>query len=187
MSHLEIEHAKRLCLKLPIIEPSPAASITDGAIAVFHQLIQRQALDKELMIDVVDYRHLAQGSQVLLICHHSHYALDFADGVAGLLYRDRRAQGSLSERLSLGLSRLKAMAEAIIEPLALGFAGDRLLLRLEDRLWAPNRSEVAQQAQTVIARALEAAGHPDSAVVALEEDRRRALGFSVKLQRALIV
>ena len=61
----------------------------EAFIPVFHDWIQHQRLD-ELLIDVVDYRHVHDGPAVMLIAHDAHYAIDVADGRMGLLYSRRR-------------------------------------------------------------------------------------------------
>ena len=77
----------------------------EDVIPVFHEWIQNRVLD-ELLIDVVDYRHVHNGPGVMLIAHDAHYAIDVADGHMGLLYSRRRetqpgrnAIQSVSERL----------------------------------------------------------------------------------------
>lgn len=116
-------------------------------IPVFHDWIQHQRLD-ELLIDVVDYRHVHDGPAVMLIAHDAHYAIDVADGRMGLLYSRRRethpsrnAIQSVSERLHSVLQCvLKACRLLEAEPSLQGrlkFRGDEMLLRINDRLVSP--------------------------------------------------
>ncbi|MDE0206482.1 MAG: hypothetical protein OXP66_10705 [Candidatus Tectomicrobia bacterium] len=116
-------------------------------IPVFHDWIQNQALD-ELLIDVVDYRHVPDGPGVILIAHDAHYAIDMADERPGLLYSRRRethptrnAIRSATERLHSVLQcALRAALALEAEPSLAGrvkFRGDELLLRINDRLVSP--------------------------------------------------
>ena len=116
-------------------------------IPVFHDWIQHQRLD-ELLIDVVDYRHVHDGPAVMLIAHDAHYAIDMAGGRMGLLYSRRRETHpsrngiqSVTERLHSVLQcALKACRLLEAEPSLQGrvkFRGDELLLRVNDRLVSP--------------------------------------------------
>ena len=116
-------------------------------IPVFHDWIQNQRLD-ELLIDVVDYRHVQDGPGIILIAHDAHYAIDMADGRLGLLYSRRRethptrnAIQSVTERLhSVVQCALHAGLALETEPSLAGrlkFRGDELLLRVNDRLVSP--------------------------------------------------
>lgn len=116
-------------------------------IPVFHDWIQSQRLD-ELLIDVVDYRHVHEGPGVMLIAHDAHYAIDTADGRMGLLYSRRRethptrdAIQNLTERLhSVLRCAFRAGLALENEPSLAGrlkFRSDELLLRINDRLVCP--------------------------------------------------
>ena len=119
----------------------------EAFIPVFHDWIQNQALD-ELLIDVVDYRHVHDGPGVMLIAHDAHYAFDTTGGRAGLLYSRRRETHasrhgirSVTERLHSVLQcALRAALALESEPALAGrvaFRGDELLLRVNDRLVSP--------------------------------------------------
>ena len=116
----------------------------EDVIPVFHDWIQQQRLD-ELLIDVVDYRHVHNGPGVMLIAHDAHYAIDVADGRMGLLYSRRRethparnATHSVTERLQSALQCALAAGQRLeAEPSLQGrlkFRGDELLVRVNDRL-----------------------------------------------------
>lgn len=113
----------------------------EGLIPVFHRWIQDRALD-ELLIDVADYRHVAQGPGLLLIAHDAHYAVDATDGRLGLLYaRKRPAAGSLGERLRDAVGKVLDAGLALEREAALGglrIPGDRWSVRAADRLLAPD-------------------------------------------------
>lgn len=119
----------------------------EAFIPVFHDWIQHQRLD-ELLIDVVDYRHVHDGPAVMLIAHDAHYAIDVADGRMGLLYSRRRethpsrtAIQGVPERLHSVLQcALEACRLLEAEPSLQGrlkFRGDEMLLRVNDRLVSP--------------------------------------------------
>ena len=132
-------------LKLFLQEPAEVEM--EDFIPVFHDWIQHQRLD-ELLIDVVDYRHVHDGPGVMLIAHDAHYAMDMADGRIGLLYSRRRethparnAIQSVTERLQSVLQCALAACQRLeTEPALQGrlkFRGDELLLRINDRLVSP--------------------------------------------------
>lgn len=132
-------------LKL-FLQDAPQVNLEDF-IPVFHDWIQHQRLD-ELLIDVVDYRHVHDGPGVMLIAHDAHYAIDVAGGRMGLLYSRRRethpsrkAIQSVAERLHSVLGcAFKACRLLEAEPSLQGrlkFRGDEMLLRINDRLVSP--------------------------------------------------
>jgi len=126
----------------------------EAFIPVFHHWIQSQCLD-ELLIDVADYRHVHHGPGVILIAHDAHYAMDAAGGRLGLLYSRRReahpnrlAIDDTRERLTSVLfcaltacQRLEAEAAFHGQ---LRFRTDGFILRINDRLHAPNTLDVFQ-------------------------------------------
>ncbi len=136
-------------LKLFVQEPIGVE--LDAFIPIFHHWIQNQVLD-DVLIDVTDYRHVHHGPGVMLIGHEAHYAIDMADGRMGLLY-SRRRETHASQIGSYGIAeRLKSVfstALAVCQRLEadatlqgnLKFRGDELLVRVNDRLLAPNRSD----------------------------------------------
>ena len=126
----------------------------EAFIPVFHHWIQSQCLD-ELLIDVADYRHVHNGPGVILIAHDAHYAMDAAGGRLGLLYSRRRethphrlAIDDTRERLtSVFFCALTACqrleAEAAFHG-QLRFRTDGFILRINDRLYAPNTLDAFQ-------------------------------------------
>ncbi|PON19297.1 hypothetical protein C2W62_03405 [Candidatus Entotheonella serta] len=117
-------------------------------IPIFHQWIQQQELE-ELLIDVVDYRHVHHGPGVILIAHDAHYAMDASDGRLGLLYSRRREshpsrhgiEDTRERFASVFLCALNACQQLEAEAAFQGrlrFRTDRLTLRINDRLHAPN-------------------------------------------------
>ena len=128
-------------------EPSLAA-----LIPVFHRWIRTHAL-ADLLIDVADYRHVPNGPGVILIGHDAHYGMDSAvGGWPGFLYSRRRETGNSRQNIRSVPQRLQSVfrdtltacrflaAEPAL-PAALQFRTDRLLLRVNDRLHAPNTDD----------------------------------------------
>jgi hypothetical protein len=133
--------ASKLSLKLYARGPIPDPALFT---ATFHEFIRRKDLP-ELMIDVVDYGHVHEGPAVLFVGHEADYAIDLGEGRAGLFHQRKRAKavgdGSFAATLEDSLRRtLDVAAHLEREPRLAGlvFATDELLLRIADRLHAPN-------------------------------------------------
>ena len=115
----------------------------EAFVPVFHAWIRDHALPDEVMIDVADYAHVVDGPGVLLVCHEGHYVIDRKAGRWSLVYnRKRGSEGaSLEERLRVPLRRLARAASLLAEDATLPkirFRTDELVLRVYDRLHAPN-------------------------------------------------
>lgn len=135
--------ARRLQVKLYVKDSSTVAP--RDLVPILHRWIQERRLD-ELMIDVADYAHVHHGPGVLLVCHAANYSFDQEGGRAGLLYaRKRDVDGSPGERLALAFRAALVAARALEEEPALAaklaFRTDEILLRVADRLLAPNRAD----------------------------------------------
>ena len=90
--------AQQLSVKL--FAQDPAAVDLAGFIPIFHRWIQESRLAGRLLIDVADYRHVANGPGIVLIAHEAHYALDAEHGPLGLQCARRRDEpGPLEEKL----------------------------------------------------------------------------------------
>jgi len=113
-------------------------------IPIFHDWIRRKRLEDRLLIDVADYRHVADGPGVMLVAHEAHYGLDQGGGRLGLLCsRKRDEPGDASERLRDAVrDALRAGHYLEQEPtFPLRFRGGELELRIQSRLLAPNTPE----------------------------------------------
>lgn len=113
-----------------------------GAIPVFHRWIQRRALN-ETMIDVADYRHMAAGPGILLVCHDAFYSLDMRHGRLGLLYTRRTAmEGSAADKVAAAVAAARGACERLEqEPEFAGrlkFRAGDFEIGVNDRLLAPN-------------------------------------------------
>lgn len=118
----------------------PAAKFVE----VFHDWIKDGVL-KEVLIDVADYGHVHEGPHVLLVGHESDYALDFSESRPGLSYvRKRTKEDAEATRLDDSFARVLGAA-ALLEKDArlagLAFERNEVLLKVLDRLNAPNTTE----------------------------------------------
>jgi hypothetical protein len=90
--------AQQISVKL--FARDPGAVDVAGFIPIFHRWIQENRLADRLLIDVADYRHVANGPGVVLIAHEAHYALDSEHGPLGLeVSRRRDPPGELEDKL----------------------------------------------------------------------------------------
>jgi hypothetical protein len=127
---------------------------------VFHTWIQERRVPDELLIDVANYAHVPNGPGVMLIGHQGHYALDVTDGKPGLLYTQRHAPGGLdfAQALTRALRqafRACALLEAessLSKPLR--FRTDGWVVRVNDRLHAPNEQATWERAEPACRTAL---------------------------------
>jgi hypothetical protein len=132
---------QKLQLKI-YLSPESARAVDDEAlIPVFHRWIKERTLP-ELLIDVANYLHVPEGPAVALIGHASDYFFDRGEGRLGLLHNRKRCAPPAAERWS-DLARRALHAATLLEgePTLGGrlrFATNELLLRVNDRLAAPN-------------------------------------------------
>lgn len=118
-----------------------AAFEIEAVVPVFHRFIREHAFD-ELMIDVADYKHVHHGPGVALVGDANDYFLDEGEGRPGLLFSRKRHGSGPEGRLREGFARaLKACSLLEAAPEfggKLTFATTEILIRLPDRLRAPN-------------------------------------------------
>jgi hypothetical protein len=112
-----------------------------SVVPVFHRFIREHAFD-ELMIDVADYKHVKNGPGVVLVGDANDYYLDEGEGRPGLLFSRKRHGAGPEGRLREGFARALRACKLLQEAPELGgkltFPADELLVRLPDRLRAPN-------------------------------------------------
>lgn len=133
--------AHKLQLKIYLTPESAKAVDVEAFVPVFHRWIKGRLLP-ELTIDVASYAHVPEGPGVVLIGHGSDYFMDEGERRLGLLHNRKRAGFAPGERLG-DLARRTLHAAALLErePAFAGkvkFATNELLLRVNDRLAAPN-------------------------------------------------
>lgn len=126
-------------------------------IPLFHGWIQRRTLDG-VPIDVADYAHVPDGPGVMLIGHEADRALDLGEGRPGALYaRKREGVGTLAERVAAAIAGADRVADDIeADPLGSGvrFGRDEILLRISDRLRAPNDDATLEALRPAVEEAL---------------------------------
>jgi hypothetical protein len=166
----------------------------DALIPVFHHWIQSQCLE-ELLIDVADYRHVHNGPGVMLIAHDAHYAMDAAGGRLGLLYSRRRethprrrAIDDTRERLAsvffCALSACQRLESEAAFHGQLRFRTDGFILRINDRLYAPNTLDVFQTVYEALAPFLRTL-YPDQVLeVSHASDAASRLTLEIKATEA---
>jgi hypothetical protein len=162
----------------------------EAFIPLFHRWIQTQCLE-ELLVDVADYRHVPHGPGIVLIAHDAHYAMDMAEGRLGLLYSRRREthpsrsaiQGMEDRLWSVLQCALTACQHLETDPTFEGklrFRGDELLVRLNDRLLAPNTAAAYNELRQALEPFL-AMLYPDSQV-AVEHVRQGASRLTIAIK-----
>jgi len=128
-------------LQIKFFAKSAAAVELEAIVPVFHRFIREHAFD-ELMIDVADYKHVKNGPGVVLVGDANDYFLDEGEGRPGLLFSRKRhgagAEGRLREGFARALRACKLLEEAPELGGKLTFATDEVLVRVPDRLRAPN-------------------------------------------------
>jgi hypothetical protein len=137
--------AKRVDVKLFAKDASRVKQ--SELIPVFHGWIQRGAIADEMLIDVADYEHVVEGPGVMLIAHGAQYGLDQTKGRTGLLYSHRRSRvdGGFEQALSYSVRQALRACALLQKEDALGgrlaFSGQEIMVRINDRLLAPNVAE----------------------------------------------
>lgn len=117
-------------------------------VPVFHSFIQTRAIPGHLLIDVADYQHVHHGPGILLAAHEANFYSDEGEGRLGLLYqRKQPLEGTARLRDRLARVFTAALATCVRledDPSLSGklrFRTDEILLRVNDRLRAPNTPE----------------------------------------------
>lgn len=136
----------KLIVKFFSEDPDPVP--LSDFVPVFHGFIQAKAIPDHLLIDVADYQHVHHGPGIALVSHEGNFYADTGEGRLGLMYQRKQpvpGTRSLGERLAHAVAAaLRACVRLEDEP-ALGgrvrFRTDELLLRVNDRLLAPNTPE----------------------------------------------
>ncbi len=154
-------------------------------IPIFHRWIQKKAVD-ELLIDVVDYRHVPAGPGVMLIGHEADYNLDNANHRYGLRYNRKAAiDGSNADRFHQALraaAKACLLLESEYEGGAVQFNLNEFGLFINDRALAPNTVETFDackaELETFIEKAL---GHSSFDLMHDHDPHQRKLfGVTIK-------
>jgi len=135
-----------------------AAFDLETVVPVFHRFIREHAFD-ELMIDVADYKHVHHGPGIALVGDANDYFLDEGEGRPGLLFSRKRHGSGPEGRLREGFARaLKACTLLEAAPELGGkltFATNEVLIRLPDRLNAPNEDATFAEVSAEVAPLLD--------------------------------
>ena len=163
----------------------PGAIELESFIGLFHGWIQERRLDG-VPIDVADYAHVPDGPGVMLIGHEADRALDLGEGRPGVLYqRKREPEGSLEDRVAAAIEAADDIAADLEDDPAAGgarFGRDEILLRVTDRLNAPNDDATLEALWPAIEGAL-ARTRParEAAIERVAEDPRGPFRVRVRL------
>ena len=173
---------QRFCVKF---FARPDTAVDDSKfIDVFHRWIQRQILPG-ILIDVADYRHIANGPGIILIGHEADIVIDRAGGRLGLLYQRKSTQpGTLTARLCAAIETTLSACRLLEQELLLGgdikFAGDEFIFVANDRLLIPNNQATLDTIRNdleMVAEALSPPGGWKIQQCSTEDERER---FSVR-------
>ena len=133
---------------------NPAAVPGHAFVPVFHTLIQTRAIPEHLLIDVSDYQHVHHGPGVLLAAHEANFYSDNGEGRLGLLYQRKQplpAASGLRDRLAhVFVAALRACEKLEKDPAFEGrlkFRTDEIVLKVNDRLLAPNEPETFREVE----------------------------------------
>jgi hypothetical protein len=120
----------------------PGFDIAPG-IPLFHAWIRKQYFD-DLLVDVVDYRHVHHGLGILVVGHENDFALDQGEGRPGLLFTVKnRAEHprNFLDMLNYGLAQAILVRDKLVEEMGAKFVDKELRVQVADRLRAPNTDE----------------------------------------------
>jgi hypothetical protein len=145
-------------LQLKFFAKTSAGFEIEAIVPVFHRFIRERAFD-ELMIDVADYKHVKHGPGIALVGDANDYFFDEGEGRPGLLFSRKRHGSGPEGRLREGFARALRACKLLEEAPELGgrvsFSSDELLVRLPDRLRAPNDDRGFAEASKELSALLE--------------------------------
>ena len=118
----------------------------------FHGWISQQSLP-ELLIDVVDYRHVPQGPGVVLVGHEADYGLDNIGNRYGLIYNRKAPLDGTNEDKLLQATKAAAKVCSLLEAEfdSLRFSRREFELTINDRALAPNTAKTRQTCEPIFA------------------------------------
>jgi len=151
-------------------------------VPVFHGWIRERRITDDVLIDVADYAHVADGPGVLMVCHEGQYVVDGRDGRWGLSYARKRGEAGTEvvARATTPLVRALRAARLLAHDPALasrfGFRTDEIEVRLIDRLHAPNDDATLEAIAPALAEAIAGIwGAPPNELVRTSTDPRAPL------------
>jgi hypothetical protein len=160
----------------------PASIRLDDFIPIFHGWIQKQNLDRHLLIDVHDYSHMHQGPGILLVAHEGNFSIDMSDGRPGLLYH-RKAPTALppAEHVATILESALQAVRLLEKDAKMRFSMDEFVIIANDRLEAPNDDKTFTELQPILTAALKQV-FPESTFVLTRATRDPKERFAVRAQ-----
>ncbi len=171
---------KRLGAKI-FVESGTSLTATQ-LIPVFHDWITNKVVD-EMLIDVADYSHVLHGPALLLVALEADYVLDEGNGETGIRYIRKRAlpatfAAAVTQVIGQAVHAASHIAvEPSLDPPAV-FDATRIEIELLDKLNYPSTSVGLEDALTVVIQAIFG---DNAALTAVQDDPRRPLRFSVRL------
>ncbi len=164
---------------------NPEVIRLEAYVPIFHGWIQRRMLDG-VPIDVADYAHVPDGPGVMLIGHEADRSLDLGEGRPGIVYqRKRDGGGELEDRVAAAIEAADRTATEIEnDPAADGvrFGRNEILIRINDRLAAPNDDATLDALRPAIEAALAMVRPGRSATIErTTDDPKGPLGVRVRL------
>ena len=113
-------------------------------VPVFQRWIQDHTVE-DMLIDVIDYKHVHEGPGIVLIAHEGDYGFDLGDGRPGLLYVRKRDGGdTLKNQLNLIFCHALSACQQLEAEASLGgitFDYNTPKINFVDRLHTPNTPE----------------------------------------------
>ena len=126
-------------------------------VPILHSWIQNRLVPDHMLIDVADYEHVHNGPGTLLVAHEANFYTDRFDGRLGLMYsRKLPAEGSFIDRLRQAFKAALEACDRLESDSRLAgrirFGTNEAMIRLDDRLLAPNTPETFEQVRPDIER-----------------------------------
>src|SRR4051812_35155780 len=128
-------------------------------IPMFHGWIQAQALPGHQLIDVADYHHVPKNPSVVLVAHEATISLEETDSPLALFYaRKRPLGGTFPQRLGTVIGAALNAAKRLENDTTAGqikFQTNQIILRLLDRLHAPNDEQTLERVRPDVSELFE--------------------------------
>ncbi|MDA1015992.1 MAG: hypothetical protein O3A00_16240 [Planctomycetota bacterium] len=158
----------------------------EKVMETFHGWVANQSLP-ELLIDVVDYRHVPHGPSVMLIGHEADYGLDNTDGRYGLIYNRKSAlDGTNDDRLAQAIrSAAKVCTLLEVEFPSLKFSLREFEFTINDRAIAPNNAETKAACEPIITAFVQGRLGVASSNSNYDRDPRSTFGATISLESDL--
>jgi hypothetical protein len=138
----------------------PSAIDPHQIVPVFHSWIQQHAVAEHMLIDVADYEHVHNGPGTVLVAHEANFYSDRTDGRLGLSYvRKWPTGGGMVERFAQAYAAVLDGCRRLENDPAfdgkLRFRTDESVVRIHDRLLAPNTPQTFEELRPDLKRMLD--------------------------------